>query len=85
MHEEIHQCQRYKLLLFLFCFSSMPISTSLSGLYTVLSLSAFLQVSSLYIHGNNIKMTNGLRLTHHVLLCARLHVSVLSDHHQALL
>jgi len=33
----------------------------------------------------NIKMTNSLRLTHHVLLCARLHVSVLSDHHQALL
>ena len=33
----------------------------------------------------NIKMTNSLRLTHHVLLCVRLHVSVLSDHHQALL
>ena len=33
----------------------------------------------------DIKMTNSLSLTHHVLLCARLHVSVLSDHHQALL
>ena len=32
-----------------------------------------------------IKMTNSLRLTHHVLFCARLHVSVLNDHHQALL
>ena len=30
----------------------------------------------------NIKITNSLRLTHHVLLCARIYVSVLSDHHQ---
>jgi len=28
----------------------------------------------------NIKITNSLRLTHHILLCARLHVSVISDH-----
>jgi len=32
-----------------------------------------------------IKMTNSLRLTRHVLLCARLHVSVFSEHHQAFL
>ena len=38
-----YQCVKksIRLLLFLFCFSSVPISTSSSGLFKVLSLSAF--------------------------------------------
>jgi len=31
-----------------------------------------------------IEDINSFRLTHHVLLCAKLHVSVFGDHHQAL-
>jgi len=54
MHEGIYQCQRYKLLLFLFCFSPMPISTSSSGLFKSPELISFPQLSSLYIHGNSL-------------------------------